>query len=312
MMSPVEVTVVSGKGGTGKTVVVSSLARLLDSKVMADCDVDAPDLHLLLKPSIQRAEAFSGGKLASIDRDRCTGCGQCAEHCRFDAIHESLEPGSRHYKVDRISCEGCAVCYYVCPEAAVEMHDNQNGTWYVSDTNFGPLVHACLDPAEENTGKLVSIVRKEARSLADREGLRYIIVDGPPGIGCPVISSITGTELVVIVTEPTVSGYHDCERVASLARHFGVPAAAVINKYDLNLEATARAEAFFAKESIALLGKIPYGLEVSRAIADAKLVVDLEDSPVATELRAVGVALRDLLEKIGRETAASKQESLKP
>jgi len=305
MKLPVEVTVVSGKGGTGKTVLVSSLARLLDSKVMADCDVDAPDLHLLLKPRVLRAVAFSGGKIASIDEDRCTGCGQCAEHCRFDAVHQV--PGSRYYRVDRIGCEGCGVCFYVCPEAAVELDDNQNGTWYVSDTDFGPLVHACLDPAEENSGKLVSIVRKEARNLAEREGLRYIIVDGPPGIGCPVISSITGTELVVIVTEPTVSGFHDCERVVSLARHFGVPAAAVINKYDLNLEATVRAEAFFEKESIALLGKIPYGLEVSRAIADAKLVVDMEDSPVATELRAVGDALRGLLEKIGCEAAASEQ-----
>ena len=306
MIRPVEVTVVSGKGGTGKTVLVSSLARLFDSKVLADCDVDAPDLHLLLKPRILRAEAFSGGKIALIDQDKCTGCGQCAEYCRFDAIHEFLEPGGQHHRIDRIGCEGCAVCYYVCPEGAVEMHDNQNGSWYVSDTAFGPLVHACLDPAEENSGKLVSIVRKEARSMADREGLKYIIVDGPPGIGCPVISSITGTELVVIVTEPTVSGFHDCERVASLARHFGVPVAAVINKYDLNLEATARAEAFFEKESIELLGKIPYGLEVSHAIADAKLVVDMEDSPVATELRAVGDALRGLLEKTGREAAASK------
>jgi MinD superfamily P-loop ATPase len=169
-------------------------------------------------------------------------------------------------------------------------------------------VHACLDPAEENSGKLVSLVRKEARNLADREGLRYIIVDGPPGIGCPVISSITGSALVVIVTEPTVSGFHDCERVAALARHFGIRAAAVINKYDLNLEATRRAEAFFEEEGIVLLGKIPYGLEVSRAIAHGELVVDAEDSQVARELRAVGSALQGLLEGIGSEAAASKQK----
>lgn len=306
MKHPLEITVVSGKGGTGKTILVSSLARLFDEKVLADCDVDAPDLHLLLKPNILRAEAFTGGKIASIDPDKCTGCGQCAQYCRFDAIHEATEPGAAGYSVDRIGCEGCAVCYYVCPESAVEMRENQNGTWYVSSTSFGPLVHACLDPAEENSGKLVTLVRKEARNIADKDGLKYIIVDGPPGIGCPVISSITGTDLVVIVTEPTVSGFHDCERVVSLARHFGIPAAAVINKYDLNLEATGRAEAFFEREGIALLGKIPYGLEVSRSIAEAELVVDKDDSPVARELRSVGDALKDLLEKIGSGAAASK------
>ena len=307
MKHTVEVTVVSGKGGTGKTVFVSSLARLLNDKVMADCDVDAPDLHLLLKPQILRAQSFTGGKIASIDGDRCIGCGQCAEYCRFDAIHPAAATDGTRYRVDTIACEGCAVCYYACPEGAAEMRDNQNGNWYVSATDFGPLVHACLDPAEENSGKLVSIVRKEARVIAERDGLKYVIVDGPPGIGCPVISSVTGADLMIIVTEPTVSGLHDCERVASLARHFGIRAAAVINKYDINIEASERAEQFFRSQGIELLGKIPYGLEVSRAIADARLVVDEENSPVAQELRSAAAALEHLLETIGSETAVPDQ-----
>jgi len=306
MKRPVEVTIVSGKGGTGKTVLVSSLARLFESKVMADCDVDAPDLHLLLKPEIKRNEPFVGGRLARIDPGRCTGCGECKRRCRFDAIIEEPANGGSRCRVDEIACEGCAVCYYACPADAVEMNDNQNGRWFISDTAYGPFVHACLDPAEENSGKLVSIVRKEARLMANSAGLRYIIVDGPPGIGCPVISSIAGAQLVVIVTEPTVSGLHDCERVVSLARHFGIPVAAVINKYDINTAAAAEAEAFFAENNVTLLGKIPFGLEVGRSLAAGKLVVDEADSPVARSLRSVGEALKNTLDGIVSEAAASK------
>ncbi len=307
MSRPVEVTIASGKGGTGKTVLVSSLARLIENKVLADCDVDAPDLHLLLKPDTVREEPFTGGKVASIDPAACTGCGECMRRCRFGAVLEEAGPEARLYKVDPISCEGCAVCYYACPAGAVEMHEKQNGRWFVSDTAFGPFVHARLDPAEENSGKLVSIVRKEARLIARREGLRYIVVDGPPGIGCPVISSITGADLAVIVTEPTVSGFHDCERVVSLARHFGMPVAAVINKYDINLEAASRAEEYCERENIRLLGKVPFGLEVSRSIAAGTLVVDEAASPVARALRGVGDALMGALEEIASEAATKEQ-----
>lgn len=306
MERPVEVTIVSGKGGTGKTVLVSSLARVFDNKVMADCDVDAPDLHLLLKPEIKREESFTGGRIAAIDVDRCTGCGECRRRCRFDAIIEKPGPDGSRYEVDEIACEGCAVCYYACPAGAVEMNDNQNGKWFVSDTAFGPFVHACLDPAEENSGKLVSLVRKEARLIANSAGLKYIIVDGPPGIGCPVISSIAGAQLVVIVTEPTVSGIHDCERVVALARHFGIPVAAVINKYDINSAASVDAEAFFAENNVTLLGKVPFGLEVGRSLAAGKLVIDETDSDVARALRSVGEALRGKLDGIVIEAAASK------
>jgi MinD superfamily P-loop ATPase len=306
MMRPVEVAVVSGKGGTGKTVFTSSLARLLDSKVMADCDVDAPDLHLLLNPEIARVEQFSGGKIATVDPNRCTGCGECMRRCRFDAIIEEDDPGGRRYRVDDIACEGCAVCYYACPAEAVEMSDKVNGRWFISDTDFGPFVHACLDPASENSGKLVSVVRKQARQIANDRGLRFIIVDGPPGIGCPVISSIAGSQLVIVVTEPTVSGLHDCERVVKLARHFGIRVAAVINKYDINLGATGEAETFFEDKNVALLGKIPFGTEVGRSLAAGKLVVDDADSPVARGLRAVGDELKRVLDGIASEAAASK------
>jgi MinD superfamily P-loop ATPase len=305
MTRPVEITIASGKGGTGKTVLASSLARLFDSKVLADCDVDAPDLHLLLNPVVIREEAFSGGKVGVIDPGGCTGCGECLRRCRFDAVVEEAASEGKRYRIDPISCEGCAVCYYACPADAIAMEQKQNGTWFISDTAFGPFVHACLDPAEENSGKLVSVVRKEARAIANRDGLRYIIIDGPPGIGCPVISSIAGVDLVVIVTEPTVSGFHDCERVVSLARHFGVRCAAVINKYDINPEAAARTEAFCEKENVALLGKVPFGPEVSRAIAAGTLVVDEVESPVAQSLRSVGDALISVVEGICRRVAAS-------
>lgn len=306
MMRPIEVTIASGKGGTGKTVLVSSLARLIDSKVLADCDVDAPDLHLLLSPDVVREETFSGGKVASVDALKCTGCGECLRRCRLDAVLQETSPDGKRYRIDPVSCEGCAVCYYACPADAIGLKTRQNGSWFISDTAFGPFVHACLDPAEENSGKLVSVVRKEARTIADRDGFKYVVIDGPPGIGCPVISSIAGVDLVVIVTEPTVSGLHDFERVVSLARHFGTPVAAVINKCDINPEAAGRTEAFCEKENVTLLGKVPFGPEVNRAIAAGNLVVDETESQVGRSLRAVAGALIGVLEGIGDRTAASK------
>lgn len=306
MTCPVEVTIVSGKGGTGKTVLASSLARLLEDKVLADCDVDAPDLHLLLRPVIIHREDFSGGRMPAIDYGKCSGCAECAKVCRFDAVKRESDGGAERCVIDSVSCEGCAVCHYACPEHAIEMLPRQSGKLYISETAFGPFVHACLDPAEENSGKLVSVVKKEARRIASRDGLRYIVVDGPPGIACPVISSIAGADLVVIVTEPTVSGLYDCERVASLARHFGIRAAAVVNKYDLNSEAAAEAEAFLERENIMLLGRVPFGLEVNRAIAGGKLVVDQTDSAVARDIRKVSDALRGVLDGIRNGARATK------
>lgn len=298
MTDPVEVAVVSGKGGTGKTVLVSSLARLLENKVLADCDVDAPDLHLLLRPVIIHREDFSAGKMPAIDYAKCSGCGECARVCRLGAIRKESDGPAERYVIDTVSCDGCAVCHYACRESAIEMLPKQNGTWYISETSYGPFVHACLGPGEENSGKLVSVVRREARKIATRDGLQYIVVDGPPGIGCPVISSIAGADLAVIVTEPTVSGLYDCKRVVFLIRHFRIRAAAVVNKYDLNRDAAAEAEAFFERENIMMLGRVPFGLEVNRAIAGANLVIDKVDSPVAREIRRVGNVLRGVLESV--------------
>jgi len=227
-----EVVVLSGKGGTGKTSLVGSFAAIAQSKVLADCDVDAADLHLLLNPEQKEENEFWSGQVAVIDGEKCTECGLCQELCYFHAISD--------FKVDPVSCEGCGFCYHACPDKAITMTECLSGHWFVSQTRYGPLVHARLGIAEENSGKLVAVVRQNARSIAERENHEYIITDGPPGIGCPVISSLSGTDLALLVTEPTLSGIHDLERVLGVCRHFGVPALVCVNKYDINEDNTRR------------------------------------------------------------------------
>ena len=222
-----EVVVLSGKGGTGKTSIVGSFAALAKSKVLVDCDVDAADLHLLLQPARRERHEFWSGQTAFIAEDRCTQCGLCQELCRFKAIKD--------FRVDPISCEGCGFCSRICPTEAITMKENLAGHWFISDTRYGPLVHAQLGVAQENSGKLVATVRQQERQMAEKEVADYIISDGPPGIGCPVISSLTGANLALLVTEPTLSGIHDLERVLGVCRHFGVPALVCINKYDPKL-----------------------------------------------------------------------------
>ncbi|MGD9023120.1 MAG: ATP-binding protein, partial [Deltaproteobacteria bacterium] len=226
-----ELVIISGKGGTGKTSLIAAFASLAESKALCDADVDAADLHLLTNPSIKERHDFQGGSTAVIDRDRCTECGLCRDLCRWAAVRETFE-------VDPIACEGCGVCVYFCPEQAIDFPVKTCGQWFISDTRFGPMVHARLGIAEENSGKLVTLVRREARALAERKMLDLIITDGPPGIGCPVIASIGGASAVLIVAEPSVSGIHDMERVAQLAAHFKVPAMVCVNKFDLNLDQT--------------------------------------------------------------------------
>lgn len=232
-----EMVIISGKGGTGKTSIVASFAALADKCVVADADVDAADLHLVLEPTIVHREDFSGGSRARITSEQCTACGKCEEVCRFDAISYD-GPGNgkvdKTYRIDPIACEGCGVCAYFCAEKAIEFGPVVNGQLFVSETRCGPMVHAKLGIAEENSGKLVTAVRKEARQLAEKQERELIIVDGPPGIGCPVIASLTGASLAFIVTEPTLSGEHDLHRVLELTRHFGIPAAVCVNKWDLN------------------------------------------------------------------------------
>ncbi|GAH53639.1 unnamed protein product, partial [marine sediment metagenome] len=220
-----ELVIVSGKGGTGKTSVVAAFAALAESKVLADCDVDAADLHLVLEPTILTREDFSGGSCARIEAENCTACGKCQEVCRFEAIScngPANEGVEKTYSVDPIACEGCGVCSLVCPTEAVIFEPVVNGQWYISETRHGPMVHAKLGIAQENSGKLVSLVRNQAKKIAEEQALNLVIIDGSPGIGCPVIASITGADLVLVVTEPTLSGQHDLERVSQLTRHFGI------------------------------------------------------------------------------------------
>jgi MinD superfamily P-loop ATPase len=274
-----EIVVLSGKGGTGKTSIVGSLAALASGKVLADCDVDAADLHLLLKPELKEKNEFWSGQLAQIDEEKCNQCGLCQELCRFDAIKD--------YKVDPIACEGCGFCSYICPTEAINMRENMSGHWFVSDTKYGPLVHARLGIAQENSGKLVAQVRQQARRIAEEHGFDYIISDGPPGIGCPVISSLSGASLALMVAEPTLSGIHDLERVLGVCRHFGVLAMVCINKYDLNEDNTRLIEDYCQRQGIRLAAKIPFDNAVTEAVVRGVPVVEYTDGRVSREIKGL-------------------------
>jgi MinD superfamily P-loop ATPase len=277
-----EIVIISGKGGTGKTSLAAALATLASrqgSAVFADCDVDAADLHLIFSPEIRERRELVSGHAARVAPERCpssTGagaCARCAELCRFGAIKPS--PGGG-FAVDEGSCEGCGVCARFCPSKAIDLIDRRCGEWYVSDTRFGPLAHAALDARAENSGKLVTAVRKEARRVAVERAAEWIIVDGSPGTGCPVIASIAGADAAIIVTEPTVSGQHDLERAASLARHFSVPFSVVVNKADINRAMAEEAQLWCARNSIPFLGMIPYDRAVTKAQIEGKSVIEYE------------------------------------
>jgi len=276
-----EIVIISGKGGTGKTSLVAAFSSLAQNKVLCDADVDAADLHLITDPIVIRHTDFQAGNTARINQNLCTECDLCRQLCRWNCISES-------YKVDDIGCEGCGVCVYFCPEKAIEFPVNTCGEWFISDTRFGPMVHARLGIAEENSGKLVTLVRREARNLAEKKGLDLILTDGPPGVGCPVIASIGGASAVLIVTEPTVSGQHDMERVAQLAAHFKVPAMICTNKYDLNLELTRDIEKFAEEKNIACLGRIPFDPAFTRAMIQAQTVFEYSNgSEVNQEIKKI-------------------------
>ena len=277
-----ELVVISGKGGTGKTSLAASLAVLADRPVIADCDVDASDLHLVLSPRVKERHEFRSGHNAVIRQDDCTGCGACLAHCRFGAVVQ--RPAA--YAVDPFACEGCGVCVRFCPEQAIDFPERLCGEWMISETRCGPMVHARLGVAAENSGKLVSIVRREARRIAKAENHPLVIVDGPPGIGCPVIASVTGATLVLAVTEPTVSGVHDLERVLSLTRHFDIPAAVCVNKWDLNAEMTERIEDRTRKAGARIAGRIRYDRAVTSAQMQARAVVETE-APCVEDIQRV-------------------------
>ena len=262
-----ELIVISGKGGTGKTSIIAGFASLAEKKVLCDADVDAADLHILVKPDVLMAEDFVSGHTADIDRDKCTECGLCIDLCHFDAINDG-------FYVNPLDCEGCGVCVYFCPEKAIEFPVNTCGQWFRSNTRFGPMVHARLGIAEENSGKLVTLVRQEARKLAEQKKLDLILTDGPPGVGCPVIASIGGASAVLVVTEPTLSGMHDMERVVNLAAHFKVKAMVCINKYDLNLDLTREIENYAQKENLPCLGRIGFDPNFTNAMVLGKTIVE--------------------------------------
>ena len=285
-----ELVVISGKGGTGKTSIVASFAGLAKNAVFADCDVDAADLHLILEPKIKQTSNFSGGKQASIVSEKCIGCGKCQELCRFDAISFDGSPNdtvAKTFTIDHISCEGCKVCVEFCPVDAIEFNDGINGQWFISDTRFGPMVHARLGIAEENSGKLVTLIRKEAKQIADEQGKDLVIVDGSPGIGCPVIASIAGANVVLIVTEPTLSGKHDLDRVADLTANFGIPTLVCINKSDLNRELTAQIAEEAQNRGIKLVGKVRYDKAFTKAQIMKATVIEYTGGLVSEEIKTL-------------------------
>lgn len=274
-----QLTVISGKGGTGKTSLVGAFAALSENKVLADCDVDAADLHLLLQPRLKVREDFKALKTAVIDETACTRCGACVEKCRFNAIRE--------FRVNPISCEGCAVCTLVCPASAVSMHDKVAGESFISETRFGLLCHARLNPGEEASGKLVSVVRNQAGKIAREKKLELVIVDGSPGIGCPVIASIGGVDLVLVVTEPTMSGLHDLERILAVAKHFRVPSVVCVNKCDINPGKAGEIEEYCKEQGVRVVGKIPYDVSFTKAMIEGKTVIEYTGAGVSEIIRDV-------------------------
>ncbi|MCK4859504.1 MAG: 4Fe-4S binding protein [Candidatus Omnitrophica bacterium] len=298
-----QIVIISGKGGTGKTIITGAFAALAKNKVMADCDVDAADLHLLLKPQTKERHIFKSGVTAFINKELCTQCGKCIEVCRFDAITATRPPSrageagnpqpATRIIIDPVSCEGCAFCSFVCPVKAIEMRENISGEWFVSDTRFGSMVHAKLGVAEENSGKLVSLVREKAKEIAESKNSDWIIIDGSPGIGCPVIASITGADCALVVTEPTLSGLHDADRVIKVAKHFNVSVRLVVNKYDLNKEMTEKIKSYCQNNNIGFIGKIGFDEAVVKSMIEGKTVIEYPGGNAKEEI----IAIWDRLQK---------------
>lgn len=287
-----ELVVVSGKGGTGKTSIAASFAVLHEKAVCADCDVDASNLHLLLQPSVHSHHEFRGGQKARIRTKDCTDCGLCMEMCRFNALSYG-DTGS--FIIDEISCEGCGVCVHFCPEKAIDLYDTISGEWFVSETRAGPMVHARLDIAQENSGKLVTIIRKQARKIAEEMGYPFILVDGSPGIGCPVIASVTNANMVLLVTEPTLSGMHDLERIADLASQLDASAAVCVNKWDLNHELTQKIESMARERNMILAGRVRYDGNINEAQVNGQTIVEFTGEGAAVDIKKLWVRLSGVL-----------------
>jgi MinD superfamily P-loop ATPase len=282
-----QLTILSGKGGTGKTTITASLAVLARTAVLADCDVDAPDLHMLLHPEVIKTQEFKGSKLAVIDKTKCDNCGFCREKCRFDAITEAIE-------VDPIACEGCGVCAAICPADAITLVERVSGYAYMSKTKYGFMAHALLSPGEANSGKLVTLVRQNARILSEKENSDLIIIDGPPGIGCPVIASVTGVDVGLVVTEPTMSGIHDLQRALQLLEHFNVTPLVCVNMYNINRDNTEKILRFCKENSIEVVGRIPFNQKVTEAMVNGKTIIEHSpESDVAKEIGNIWKSCQD-------------------
>ncbi|MDD5495703.1 MAG: ATP-binding protein [Candidatus Omnitrophica bacterium] len=275
-----QIVVISGKGGTGKTILTASFAVLANNKIMVDCDVDAADLHLLLHPHIRERHEFRSGKTARLDKKICNRCGKCIVLCRFGAISDDLT-------IDPISCEGCGLCSHVCPSGAITMEENIAGEWFISDTKYGPFIHAKLGIAEENSGKLVAKIRQVSKDMAEKGRFDYVIVDGPPGIGCPVIASLSGVDCALVVTEPTLSGLHDARRVIEVCAYFKVPVKMVINKYDLNIDISKEIEAYSQSANIEVAGKIRFDSSIPKTLVKGITAVEGASEAVIREIKDI-------------------------
>jgi MinD superfamily P-loop ATPase len=283
-----ELTVISGKGGTGKTSITAAFASLAENAVFADCDVDAADLHLILKPKVKKIMKFHGLKIASIDKNICIDCKKCHDSCRFNSIDKEIN-------LIKGSCEGCGVCAYICPVHAITMVDRDSGFAYLSETRFGPMAHAVLNTAEEASGKLVTVVRNNAKHIAEKKQKDLILIDGPPGIGCPVIASITGVDLVLIVTEPTLSAIHDLERILGVTKHFEIPATVCVNKYTINLDNTKKIEHYCKDNSIQVVGKLPYDTMITKAMIHEQSVIEFSDGVLSHRIREMWNKIQEVL-----------------
>ncbi len=283
-----QITIISGKGGTGKTTLVASFAALAENIVIADCDVDAPDLHLLLHPEIVKREEFKGLNVAAMDKSKCIECGICEAACRFKAISDT----GAGYEVNPTRCEGCGVCVFVCDQDAIILTERVSGYAFISKTKYGTMAHAQLNIAEEASGKLVTVVRNNAQRVAEEEGSELILIDGSPGIGCPVIASLTGVDLALAITEPTMSGLHDLERILDVTRHFGIASVVCINKYDINEANSRRITEFCQERGVTIVRNIPYDPVVTEAMVAAMPVVEFSDGAVSDAIKEIWASIK--------------------
>jgi len=286
--------VLSGKGGTGKTVVLASFASLAKNPVIADCDVDAPNLHLLLSPTVKERGRFSSKKVAVIDGRLCNNCRECVAACRFDAFSIIGNEHLQKVAIDADACEGCGVCMRVCPSRAIRLKEQDSGEWFVSETRFGPMVHALLAPGGENSGKLVALVKQKAKVMANRTGAETVLVDGPPGLSCPAIAAAGGADIIVLVAEPTASGLSDFARIADLCSQMKARTALIVNRWDINSRVAESIEGEASARGIQVLGRIPYDEMVPSLLAKGKTPIESSDGEARAAIVDIWNKLRDM------------------